>query len=415
MPGYNDIEYIQELIAKYLRVELTDTENESLQRWISASPENKLKFEELTNTDQLLQKIAEYQKAGADRDGAWQRIEDRLYVQHRRASLRKLRVYAIAASVVLVAGIVAYWWVMREEGRKAVPVVVQENKSPQQDIAPGGFKAKLTLADGSTVTLNDNTNGEVTKQGSIAVVNKDGGLVYRSSALKENATEKALVYNTLTTARGETYAITLSDGSKVWLNSESSVHYPVTFNGNTRDVQITGEAYFEVAHDASRPFRVDAKGTVTEVLGTHFNINTYGDEHPVVTTLLEGKIKISNRQSAIGNSSTSPTAILIPGQQATLTGDNKIIVKDHADTESAVAWMKGFFDFHNADIKNVMKQVSRWYNVDIQYTGATPAQAFEGNIDRNIPLSELLSTLQQMGSGITYKVEGRTVKVVTNP
>jgi len=411
MPGYNDIEYIQELIAKYLRVELTDIENESLQEWISTSPENKLKFEELTNTDQLLRMITFYQQAAADHDAAWQRVEDRLYVRERRASLRKLQVYAIAASVVLVAGIVAYWWLMREQDRKPLPVVVQENKAQQQDIAPGGFKAKLTLADGSTVTLNNNANGEVTKQGSIAVVNKDGGLIYRSGDTKGNGTERGLAYNTLTTARGETYAITLSDGSKVWLNSESSVHYPVTFNGNTRDVQITGEAYFEVAHDASRPFIVDAKGTVTEVLGTHFNINTYGDEHPVITTLLEGKIKIVNGESSGVNSS----AILTPGQQATISSANKIIVKDHADTESAVAWMKGFFDFHNADIKNVMKQVSRWYNVDIQYAGsAVPAQAFEGNIDRNIALSELLSTLQQMGSGITYKVDGRTVKVISS-
>jgi ferric-dicitrate binding protein FerR (iron transport regulator) len=168
---------------------------------------------------------------------------------------------------------------------------------------------------------------------------------------------------------------------------------------------------------------VDVKGTRTEVLGTHFNINSYGDEHPVVTTLLEGRIKVSISQgqnsSAVSGINvnlkrqTSNFKLLAPGQQATITSGSKIIVKDHADTESAVAWMKGFFDFHNADIKNVMKQVSRWYNVDIQYTGVIPAQAFEGNIDRNIPLSELLSTLQQMGSGITYKVEGRTVRVVS--
>jgi ferric-dicitrate binding protein FerR (iron transport regulator) len=407
MPGYNDIEFIQLLFGKHLRSELTDAENQILQEWINASPDNKAKYAELTDAEQLFQKMALWQLSEENKLAAWHKLESVLYQQHRQASLRKLQRYAIAASIVLIVGIAAFWMVVRQQEKKPLPGVVQVNKTtPQQDIAPGGFKARLTLSDGSTVTLDNNANGEVTKQGSMAVLNKDGGLIYQANATKK-ATDKGLLYNTLTTARGETYAITLSDGSRVWLNSESSVHYPVTFNGNTRDVQITGEAYFEVAHNAGKPFRVDAGGTVTEVLGTHFNINTYGDEHPVVTTLLEGKIKIVN-----GSLSASST-ILTPGQQATITG-NKIIVKDHADAESAVAWMKGFFDFHNADIKSVMKQVSRWYNVDVQYTGAAlPAQAFEGNIDRNIPLSELLSTLQQMGSGITYKVDGRTVRVVS--
>jgi len=304
---------------------------------------------------------------------------------------------------VLLVGIVAYWWVMREQNKKPLPAVVQTNKTPQQDIAPGGYKARLTLADGSTVTLNNSTNGEVTKQGSMAVVNKDGGLIYRSGDTKGNASDKEMVYNTLTTARGETYAITLSDGSRVWLNSESSVHYPVSFSGNERDVQVTGEAYFEVAHDASKPFIVSVKNVAIQVLGTKFNVNAYDDEDAIKTTLLEGKVKqrLTDATSQI---------ILSPGEQAEYNKQNLQLTKsEDVDVDEAVAWRFGYFQFSHENVRTVLKQLSRWYDVDVKYQGNVPQRSFGGKISRSNSLSQVLKTLE--ANDLHFRLQGREIIV----
>jgi ferric-dicitrate binding protein FerR (iron transport regulator) len=194
-------------------------------------------------------------------------------------------------------------------------------------------------------------------------------------------------------------------------------------------VEVTGETYFEIARNTERPFKVtvlpplgaSGRGGEIEVVGTHFNINAYGDEQPIVTTLLEGKIKISpievvSKQSGSADVNNHPSTTfrtyqtLLPGEEAQISGNAKVTIRKNVDTDAAVAWMKGFFDFHNANIKTVMSQVSRWYNVDVQFKGTIPGQTFEGNIDRNIPLNELLTLLQQMGP-TKFTIEGHTVKV----
>src|SRR5581483_3834632 len=219
--------------------------------------------------------------------------------------------------------------------------------------------------------LDSTANGLISNQGNVKVVKSNNGLLtYQSANGKQAAT---VPYNILSTPRGGQYQLLLPDGSKVWLNAASSIKYPAAFPGNERTVDISGEAYFEIvkAFDSRGhkiPFAVnissptgggrEGAGGRIEVLGTHFNVNAYGDEHPVVATLLEGKISIDNRQLAIGNQQSK---IITAGQQAIIDAQQQIQVNKSADTESATAWMKGFFDLHNADIKKVMMQVSRWY------------------------------------------------------
>jgi transmembrane sensor len=271
--------------------------------------------------------------------------------------------------------------------------------------------------------------GTIAKEGKTTVNKKeDGQLEYKSGIGNR---ESAITYNLLSTPRGGQYQLLLPDGSKVYLNAASSIKYPTAFTGNERRVEVTGETYFEVTKDPNRPFKViilppsgGIEGGVrrgeVEVMGTHFNINAYGDETAIVTTLLEGKIRISaisesgsqsagtnikNRQPVSGN-----RQLLLPGEEAQINSKTGITIRKNVDTEAAVAWMKGFFDFHNANIKTVMKQVSRWYNVEVQYMNAIPAQTFEGSLDRNIPLNELVDLLQKMGPA-KFRIEGRTIKV----
>jgi ferric-dicitrate binding protein FerR (iron transport regulator) len=325
--------------------------------------------------------------------------------------------------VLVISG--AGFWLLRS---KETPTTnAPEQQVPMATTIPaGGNKATLTLADGTVIDLDKAGNGTIATEGKTKVNKKeDGQLEYKSAT---GTRQSAITYNLLSTPRGGQYQLILPDGSKVWLNAASSIKYPTEFSGNERRVEVTGETYFEIVRNTEKPFKVTVlppsggagRGGEIEVVGTHFNINAYGDEQPIVTTLLEGKIKISpievvSKQSGspdINNSKQKAInyKFLNPGEEAQISDKADVMVRKNVDTESAVAWMKGFFDFHNANIKTVMSQVSRWYNIDVQYNGAVPAQTFEGNIDRNIPLNELLALLQQMGA-TKFTIEGRTVKV----
>jgi ferric-dicitrate binding protein FerR (iron transport regulator) len=199
----------------------------------------------------------------------------------------------------------------------------------------------------------------------------------------------------------------LADGTKVWLNAASSVRFPVAFTGKERKVEITGEAYFEVAKDKTKPFRVKANSSEIEVLGTHFNVNAYDDEASIKTTLLEGKVKISVPVSGRKSSYKS----LFPGEQAEISKDGKIKVKGHADTEEAVAWMNGHFQFKSADIKTVLRQIARWYDVEIEYRGNIDLH-FTGQLTRNENVSKVLNELMLTGE-VHFKIDGR--KIIVSP
>jgi ferric-dicitrate binding protein FerR (iron transport regulator) len=234
-------------------------------------------------------------------------------------------------------------------------------------------------------------------QGNTKIIKTDSGrLAYNGT--NEKPTE--ITYNTLSTPKGGQYQLILPDGSKVWLNAASSIRYPTAFVGNSRIVEITGEAYFEVMHNSKVPFEVKTRSQVIEDIGTSFNVNAYTDEAAIRTTLLEGAVKVDN-------------VVLKPGEQAEAdNGTQKITVIKGVDIQRAVAWKNGIFSFKDADLKTVMRQLARWYNVDVEYEGAVPGGSFGGDIGRGLTLSQVLEGLAE--TRVKYKItEGN--KIIIQP
>jgi ferric-dicitrate binding protein FerR (iron transport regulator) len=294
---------------------------------------------------------------------------------------------AAAASIILCVSIGGYF-------------LIHKNKPTQQtaqthDIAPGGNRAILTLSNGRTIDLSAAKNGKLANQGSMVISkNANGQIVYADS--EDNSPSQNNGFNIAATPRGGQYQLVLADGTKVWLNAASSIKYPVVFNGNERRVELTGEAYFEVAHNKEKPFRVISNGQQVEVLGTQFNINAYGDENAVKTTLLEGSVKVS---------SAGKDKILKPGEQAQLEGGNIRVAE--VDVDEVMAWKNGFFYFKDANIQGVMKELARWYDVEVKYDGVLPSRAFSGEIPRNVNASQILDILTF--KKIHYQIDGKTI------
>jgi hypothetical protein len=268
-------------------------------------------------------------------------------------------------------------------------------------IPPGKRGAMLTLADGKRVVLDSLGNGLVATQNGTQVILKNGQLTYDRSE-KSNG---AIAYNIMSTPKGRQFQVRLPDGTQVWLNAASSIKYPTIFAGKERLVEITGEAYFEVTKNAGKPFKVaininNNDQTIVEVLGTHFDINAYKDEAAVRTTLLEGSVKMIHGTDKVQ---------LQPGQQAQLRNTEKILVKN-ADVEKVVAWKNGFFNFEGTGIEEVMRQLSRWYDIDVVYAKGVPDVEFVGKLSKNVPLSDLLNGLE--GFGIHFHIEERHKLVV---
>lgn len=308
------------------------------------------------------------------------------------------RTWWAAAAVLLMVATGSYLLWKRDAGKEIAKSKVSQQPA-QNDIAPGGNKAILTLADGTRVVLDTAGNGALTKQGSVTVIKLDGQLAYNSD---ENAGNEVL-YNTITTPKGGQYQLVLADGTKVWLNAASSLRYPTSFTGPERRVEITGEAYFEVAKNKARPFKVDVEGKgEVEVLGTHFNINAYSDEPAISTTLLEGSIRFTELEN-------KKATLIAPGQQVLLSAEGQMKLNKHADLESVVAWKDGSFHFSSQDIVSIMRQISRWYDVEVVYKGTISIDTFTGIVSRNSNVSEVLSLMED--SGVHFKIEGRKIVV----
>jgi len=303
----------------------------------------------------------------------------------------------VAAAMMVFVGFGAYVFLKQDKNTIAKKNIAKAK--PAHDVLPGGNKAVLTLANGKTITLDSAKNGLLAKEGAAHIrKTRDGQLVYQTGNDDDGSSADM---NTVSTPRGGQYQLVLNDGSKVWLNSASSLSFPAVFKGKTREVEITGEAYFEVAKNAHMPFRVKVNNTVVEVLGTHFNIMAYNDEAVMKTTLLEGSVKISNNQN---------TSMLKPGQQAQLNQNGPIKVIDNSDADDAIAWKEGIFQFRDAGIEAVMRQAARWYDVQVSFAGKVPAKEFTGRISRNVKASELMGMLKYMG--INFKIEDRHITVL---
>lgn len=323
-----------------------------------------------------------------------------------------------AAAVLLVAFISAM--LMLRSGENA-PVQLQDVADKlaivqSDDRQPGTNKALLTLSDGTVVSLDSATDGELGREGGVRVLKRSNGEILYDGASTDG--DQRMRYNTMTTPKGGQYQLTLHEGTRVWLNSESSLRFPVRFSGNERTVFITGEVYFEVAHNETMPFRVNANGVDVKVLGTSFNINSYNNEKYITTTLLSGGVEIGLR---------GEQAVLRPGQQAlvglsakenTVWGKHGghvdvpkpgISVIDHVNIDQIVAWKNGRFDFNGADLPAVMRQLERWYDIEVRYQGDAPQDIFRGELPKNLALSQVLKILGKME--VKFKLEGRTLVV----
>jgi hypothetical protein len=297
---------------------------------------------------------------------------------------------AVAASILLVMGLGTLFLV--QNGNQS-PVVVTPRLADDKE--PGKTGAILTLSNGSKIVLDSAGNGLLTNQNNTTVSKKNGGLVYKAGS------DAQTVYNTMTTPRARQYNLELSDGTKVWLNASSSITFPTSFAANERKVILTGEAYFEVAKDKTRPFRVSVNDMQVNVLGTHFNINAYDDEAAVNTTLLEGSVLLTEKGKKV---------LLKPGQQAQKQKSGAIIVNDNVNLDEVMGWKNGVFYFENASLQTVLRQVSRWYDVDVVFEKGVPARIFEGEIQRNLQLSQVLKILEK--NKVHFKIDGKILRVM---
>lgn len=299
-------------------------------------------------------------------------ITDKWVPIGKRIGWRKI---AAAAAIVIAIGVGAYYAVFHKPGKPTE--IVKTAELPADVKPPQTNRATITMAGGKTVYLDSAVNGTLTVQGNVQLIRLDDGqIAYRGSA-------KALIYNTLTNPRGsKVINMTLSDGSRVWLNAGSSLTYPVAFIGKERKVSVTGEAYFEVAHDRAKPFTVSKGDLQVQVLGTRFNINAYDDESDTRITLLQGSVKVKHGKEE---------DMLQPGQQAQIASAIKIT--SDVNVEQVMAWKNGLFVFDRAGVEGVMRQLARWYDLEVHYAGDIPKGTFKGEISKDLGLSQVLNGL----------------------
>lgn len=359
---------------------LSEEERMELSAWLQEQPYHANWEHDAAYRAKLL---AEYRAFCGQSTREWKKFHAAYLQENTRLRIISIRRWWAAAAMIILAGVGAYWWAGRSMDKHTV---VQTN------IQPGREGAILTLADGSQLLLDTVRNGTVALQGGSTAKVVNGALVYEGSS--EN-----LIYNTMSTPRGRQFQLTLPDGSKVWLNSASSIRYPVTFKGDTREVKVTGEAYFEIAADAHKPFTVDVDGKANvKVLGTHFNISAYTNEPKLAATLLEGAIMLALPGIR--------SVLLKPGQQAQVI-TNDIRVTDKADTSQVIAWKNGLFSFGDLSFEEVMRQLERWYDIRVVYEKDVPNIHLTGKMTRGVSLDGLLKNLKKMG--LRYRLENKTL------
>jgi transmembrane sensor len=312
---------------------------------------------------------------------------------------------AAAAVLLTMIGAGSYFFLLKKPDASAKQA--ETVKTKPRDLPPGRDAAVLTLADGRTIIL-DSASGTISQQGGATVINLNGQVSYANTSKDKAST---VVYNKVNTARGNQYQLVLADGSKVWLNSASSLRFPTAFTGDRREVELDGEGYFEIAKNPAKPFHVKTQTQDVEVLGTHFNVNAYNDETAVKTTLLEGSVRVGQWSMVNGQYITGNNVMLKPGEQAVLADAHSPFTIDHSpDIDQVMAWKYGWFEFEKTDIRTIMRQISRWYDVDIRYETKIDNETYGGRISRNLNLSNILKMLENYG--VHFKLEGKTLTVI---
>ncbi|MCO5238691.1 MAG: FecR domain-containing protein [Chitinophagaceae bacterium] len=381
------------LLEAYISKRSTSAEENELMEWIRGAGEDaELKdfVLDIWNREHSVDRLS---------DADWDTIYARVVggapggAKIRRMSVLRFAVAAAAVLVILCSGYYFYFTSTQQIPIAAIPPVTK-------DIAPpSGSKAVLTLADGSSIEVDSTANGTIAVQGNVSVIKlADGTITYKGNAAK------GVSYNTFSVPRGSRpLGLTLSDGSQVWLNVGSSLTYPTAFAGKERRVKITGEAYFEIAHNAAMPFRVQHDDITVSVLGTHFNVNTYEDESAKHITLLQGSVLVSKK---------SVSKLLEPGQQASINhNETSDIILNEVNLDEVMAWRDGKFRFgESTDIGTIMRQISRWYNAEIEYKGVVN-QRFVGSISKDVNVSQVLKILEATG-GVKFSTEGNKIVVM---
>jgi transmembrane sensor len=389
----NNEERISFLLKRYISNECSIDELRELFRLIDVNGSKEMITEELRSLWHDTHPERQHT------DAQWEQLYDRMMEtesspapvkQHKKQVWIK---FSVAATVLIALSFSLYFYKHKEKSVK------NQQLATSTALKPGTNTAILTLGNGTKVVL-DEVNGKVTAQEGIQITKTAGGqLIYKlqdAGSSKDGTTD----FNTIETPKGGQYQIIMSDGSKVWLNAYSSLKYPISFHTKERVVELKGEAYFEIAKNKRAPFKVISNNQIVEVLGTHFNINGYADEPDVKTTLLEGAVKVSSVKN-------NAHAMLIPGEQAILQGSRLEV--NRVDTEEAVAWKNGYFTFNNSSLESVMRQVSRWYNVEVVYqNNEVKRQILSGDVSRFENAAQVLAILELTGV-VHFKVEGRRI------
>jgi transmembrane sensor len=383
------------LLERYLAGECTQEEEERIKLWYRQLEEE---YEwELTEGTREIR--GQQLKAKINTTLGWQVPSSTPLVIRSRT-----RQWWMAAAVILLLVVGGSAWWLLQDNKITIPQVT--NLPLTDDVAPGGNKAILTLADGTRITLDSAENGALAQQGGAQVNKVDGGqLTYETTSPPPRGT--MVQYNTLVTPRGGSYSVTLPDGTKVWLNAASRLQYPTAFTGPERKVTLEGEAYFEVVSNAAQPFKVmvaaaqpDVDAMEVTVLGTRFNIMAYRDEKTINTTLIAGIVKVAQ-----GNTVRQ----LAPDQQAKVSHTGEMVVQQEPDAAGTIAWKNGLFHFQKADLASIMRQIARWYDVEIIYEGH-PEVRMSGMISRNINVSEVLKLLES--NGARFRIDGKKIVVL---
>lgn len=392
----------KELFDRLLAGKLQEGDAEKLSEWLGNSQLD-------SETESLiLQHLSEHSEHWDSLSPQLrERLEQRLPLifasDHRRPALVRLisrhRWVGYAASLLVLLGL--GWLLLKNQlqspQQEPQPLTQQDSS---EAIEPGKEGAILTLENGSRLVLDSLGNGLLTTANGTQVLLRDGQLVYEPGSVPVDV----VGYNTMSTPKGRQFKLVLPDGSKVWLNAASSIRYPTAFTGASREVEISGEAYFEVAHNREQPFQVKMdNGNRVEVLGTHFNINSYSNEERISTTLLEGSVRVT---------SASGTTVLLPGQQARSGGSSAIQVLAQVNLEKVMAWKNGLFDFQDASLEEVMRQLERWYDISVVYEGAVPKLEFYGRMGKDLDLETVLRGLEK--SNVHFRLEPGRKLIITN-
>lgn len=394
MEQEKDAQYYAALIFKQLKGAITAEEQQELDSWLEEDIRNQELLASLRNKEVISKEIAFFD--GIDVAADWEAVAARTQFKPaaRVVAWKRMARWSVAAA--LLAGIVLlYRW---QQGSKEVtPEMVASGTAKfKNDVLPGSNKAVLQLANGQTMSLNDSSTNPITEEDGTKIAQQTGQLVYNNGAADKGGEE--MLFNTLSTPRAGQYQLTLPDGTKVWLNASSAIRFPLRFSSKERLVELTGEGYFEVAKN-SAPFRVMVNGMEVAVLGTHFNITAYNGV--TKTTLTEGAVKIRLADKRSWQ--------LAPGQQAVVKQDAVQVA--YADVEKAIAWKEGVFYFKDDDFEDIMEQIARWYDLDIQIKGKIPGKRISGNINREARLSQVLEMLNFV-SGATFSIDGKKVTAV---